>query len=59
MSTGNTVQLNKWGTQLAFFDRYICASCGFIENYANLDDKRWVKWLKKLEKESDTDSEFV
>ncbi len=58
-STSNTVQLTKWGTHLGFFDRYICTSCGFIENYANLEDKRWRKWLKKKDAEIDPDADFV
>lgn len=58
-STSNAVQLTRWGTHIGFFDRYVCAECGFMENYANLEDKRWQKWLEKKIAEADPDSEFV
>lgn len=58
-STTNTIQFTKWGTQVGYFDRYICSRCGFIENYANLDSKRWQKWLEKKGADIDPESGFV
>ncbi len=58
-STSNQVQLTKWGTHIGYFDRYVCTACGYIENYATLDDKRWQKWIDKKESEFDSRDEFV
>jgi len=58
-STSNLIQLTKWGTQFAFFDRYICTSCGYIEHYADLDEKGWQKWLSKQLEEDSLDTDFV
>ena len=58
-SSSNTVQLTKWGTQSAFFDRYLCLSCGFIEQYADLEDANWQKWIERQKEENALDSDFV
>jgi nitrate reductase cytochrome c-type subunit len=33
------VYLNNWGTKYAIMDRYICTRCGYVEEFAHLDDK--------------------
>lgn len=53
------IQLNKWGTQVAHYDSYICPGCGFIEHYLDLEDKTWQKWLDKKVEEDSLDSDFV
>ena len=58
-STSNMVQLSKWGTHFAYFTRYICTACGFMEHYVNLEEKGWQKWLDKQQKEDSLDSDFV
>ena len=58
-SQSSMLQLTKWGTQFAFFDRYICTQCGFMEHYVNLEEKGWQKWLEKQQKENTLDSDFV
>ncbi len=58
-STSNAVRLSQWGAQIAHFDRYVCTACGFIEDYMNLDEKSWQKWIEKQEKENTLDSDFV
>lgn len=58
-STANIIQLTKWGTMFAYFERYICLQCGFIEHYAMLEDKSWQKWINKQREENALDSDFV
>ncbi|MBP7238666.1 MAG: hypothetical protein KBA14_00435 [Saprospiraceae bacterium] len=58
-STSSMIQLSKWGTQFAYFDRYVCTKCGFMEHYANLEEKGWQKWLDKKLEEDALDSDFV
>ena len=58
-STSNIIQLNKWGTQYAYFDRYVCNGCGFMEHYVDVEDKSWQKWFDQQLKENSLDSDFV
>ena len=58
-STGNMIQLNTWATQNGSFDRYVCLSCGYIEHYANLEEKSWQKWIEKKRGEGSLESDFV
>lgn len=58
-STANMVQLNTWGTQTGYFDRYVCLRCGFMETYANLEEDSWQKWIDKMREENSLDSDFV
>jgi predicted nucleic-acid-binding Zn-ribbon protein len=58
-STSNTVQLTKWGTQAAYFERYICVTCGYMEHYILTDDPAFQKWLEKHIEENSLDSDFV
>ena len=58
-STTNYVQLNKWGTHLGYYDRYVCLRCGFMEMYALLDEDSWQKWIDKMREENALDSDFV
>jgi predicted nucleic-acid-binding Zn-ribbon protein len=58
-SQSNIIRLSKWGIQFATFDRYVCPACGFIEQYVNLEEKGWQKWLEKKADEDALDSDFV
>ncbi len=58
-STSNMIQLTKWGTRFAYFDRYVCPTCGYMEHYANLEDNAWQNWLNKIREENTLDSDFV
>jgi predicted nucleic-acid-binding Zn-ribbon protein len=58
-SSSNLIHLSRWGTQYAYFDRYICTSCGFIEQYIDLEHKGWQNWLNKKLEEDSLDSDFV
>ena len=58
-SASNLIQLTKWGTQYAYFDRYVYLSCGFIEHYASLEDSNWQKWIDQQREENSLDSDFV
>ena len=58
-STTNVVRLSKWGTQLAHYDRYICADCGYMEEYLDVQEKSWVKWLEEQRANNTLDSDFV
>ncbi|MDZ4748774.1 MAG: hypothetical protein SH808_09820 [Saprospiraceae bacterium] len=58
-ATANRVQLSKWGMQFAFYDNLICSGCGYMEQYLNLEDKGWQKWLKKQKEENALDTDFV
>ena len=58
-SGNNYIQLSKWGTQLGYVERYICIKCGFTEQYVDMNDKGWQKWLEEKRKERSLDSDFV
>lgn len=58
-STSSLVQLTKWGTVGGYFDRYVCLSCGFMEHYANLEEKGWQKWIDEQRKNNALESDFV
>jgi hypothetical protein len=58
-SQSNLIMLTKWGSQATYFDRYVCPSCGYIENYIDLNHKTWQKWLEKSSEENTLDSDFV
>ncbi|MBK9981364.1 MAG: hypothetical protein IPP15_02890 [Saprospiraceae bacterium] len=58
-STSNLIQLTKWGTKFCYFDRYICSSCGYTEEYADVQDKSWQSWIDDQIKAGSLDSDFV
>lgn len=58
-SQSNVVRLSSWGAQFAHFDRYVCPACGFIEEYLNVEEKGWQKYLQKNQHEDSIDSDFV
>jgi hypothetical protein len=58
-SNSNMIQLTKWGTQLAYFDRYVCLACGFLEEYIRLDDRNMQKWISQQRDQNTLDSDFV
>ncbi len=40
------ISLTKWGLKNAVLDRYICADCGYTEEYVQLNEK-FRAWAKK------------
>ena len=58
-ATSNYIQLTTWGTHNAYFDRYVCNSCGYMEQYVDVDDKGWQKWYEKQLEQNSLDSDFV
>ncbi len=52
-------QLGTWGTHYGYFDRYVCTSCGYMEQYVKIDQASWLKWIEKMKKENTLDSDFV
>ena len=38
---------NGWGLRIAQLNRYICADCGFTEEYV-VRDNRFLKWSDKI-----------
>jgi len=53
------IQLTKWGTHFAYFDRYLCLNCGFTEEYVRLDDSSLQKWILEQREKNSLDSDFV
>lgn len=56
MNTMTKIPLTKWSFKHAVLDRYLCANCGFTEEYVQLTDsfKRWAaSELKKPSKRFD------
>ncbi len=53
------IPLNKWSTSNAVLDRYICANCGYTEEFVQLNSK-FHKWAKKsFDKLNDPNDDFV
>ena len=42
----HTIPLTKWSIKSAALDRYICADCGYTEEYVQMDDS-FRKWANK------------
>jgi predicted nucleic-acid-binding Zn-ribbon protein len=47
-----TIPLHKWNMKHAILDRYICADCGYTEEYVQLTST-FRKWADKTWAESD------
>ena len=58
MNSNMMISLKKWGTMTAAIDRYICLSCGFIEEWVKMDQK-FLKWVEKNRNTGNLDSDFV
>lgn len=43
MTTSATIALTKWQMKSAILDRYVCAHCGFTEEYVQMT-KGFRKW---------------
>ncbi|MEL6866920.1 MAG: hypothetical protein AAFP19_21020 [Bacteroidota bacterium] len=58
-NTNNIIPLSKWSLHSAVLDRYICADCGYTEEYVQLSNsfKRWA--AKQLSKEDRRLDDFV
>ncbi len=52
------ISLSKWATVNAVLDRYICTSCGYTEEWVQLD-KKFEKWVAKNRDKGDLHTEFV
>ena len=57
--SSSIIKLKKWGNQYAYFDRYVCSGCGYMEHYVDLSHKDWQEWLEKKLQEKSLDSDFV
>ena len=42
------IPLHRWGMKTATLDRYICADCGYTEEFVQLNDA-FRKWVKKYD----------
>jgi len=52
------ISLSKWATVNAVLDRYICTSCGYTEEWVQLD-KKFNRWVSKNRDTGSLDTEFV
>jgi transposase-like protein len=53
------IPLTKWGTRNVVLDRYICASCGYTEEWVQLSEK-FKKWaFSKLDSQDGKYDEYV
>jgi len=46
MNSQMKVPLGKWSMKSVVIDRYICAHCGYMEEFARLD-KSFIRWAEK------------
>ena len=51
MNQYQKIPLHKWNIRSAILDRYICADCGYTEEYVQLTDS-FKKWANKTWKET-------
>lgn len=51
MNQHQKIPLHKWNYRNAILDRYICADCGYTEEYVQLNE-RFNKWAEKTWEES-------
>ncbi|MCB0669409.1 MAG: hypothetical protein KDC80_26475 [Saprospiraceae bacterium] len=59
MNQYQKIPLNKWSVKNAVLDRYICADCGYTEEFVQLSDS-FEKWaIKTLEQGGGRDDGFV
>lgn len=61
-NTQHTIPLTKWSIKNAALDRYICANCGYTEEYVQLDssfEKFARKNLGKQNRKGRIDDEYV
>ncbi len=52
------ISLTKWAGNNAVLDRDICTSCGYTEEWVQLDAK-FNKWVAKKRKDGNLHSDFV
>ena len=59
MNQYQKIPLNKWSIKNAVLDRYICADCGYTEEFVQLSES-FQKWADKtLEREGGNNDGFV
>ncbi len=59
MNQYQKIPLNKWSFKNATLDRYICADCGYTEEFVQLSDS-FKKWAKKaLQNQNPKYDDFV
>ena len=46
INTHQKIPLNQWSLKSAVLDRYICATCGYTEEYVQLSEV-FNKWAEK------------
>ena len=59
MNQYQKIPLKKWNTKSAVLDRYICADCGYTEEYVQLDEKFKVWAQKTLQQQDRKYDDFV
>ena len=53
------IPLTKWSLKNAVLDRYICADCGYTEEFVQLSDS-FIRWADKtLEEQTNRNDGFV
>ena len=52
------ISLTKWGAANAVLDRYLCANCGFTEEWIQLD-KKFMKWVEKARDKGNFRTDYV
>lgn len=59
MNTMTKIPLTKWGMKHAIIDRYLCANCGYTEEYVQMTDtfKKWA--AKELQKPGNRYDDYV
>lgn len=58
LNQNQVIHLSKWGTQSVVLDRMLCTSCGYTEEWIQLDEK-FDRWLEKNRKDDQIRSDYV
>lgn len=58
MNQNHWISLAKWGATNAVLDRFLCTTCGYVEEWVQMD-RKFTKWVEKKRTSGGFDSEFV
>lgn len=58
LNQNQVISLNRWGTQTAVLDRYLCVACGYTEEWLQMDSK-FSRWVKRNKDKGNLHSDFV
>jgi predicted nucleic-acid-binding Zn-ribbon protein len=58
LNQNQVISLNRWSTQTAVLDRYLCTSCGFTEEWIQIDSK-FSRWVERNKDKGNFASDFV